>query len=384
MKSKKAYNKQHNICVKVVKKAKKEHFQDINLSEVTDNKKFWKTVSPLFGNKVKANHKINLIQKNVLSTMDEEIAKTFKKYFDEIVPKLNIIQNECYIRKTGNIEDPIKKASFMYRYHPSITNIKDIMKSKNIPSFSFQPVSIDKVKDIIKTLNTKKACPDGDIPVKLIKMNEDIFSRLIFQNFNQSLINGDFPHCLKQAEVIPVFKKEEKLDKSNYRPVSILPVISKIYERLMYDQMYKYFDQIFSKFQCGFRKGFSTQNCLLYMIENWKESLDQGGHYGALLTDLSKAFDCIMHDLLIAKLQAYGFDNDSLKFICNYLVDREQRVKINSSFSTWSKIEYGVPQGSILGPLLFNINTLDMLFEQKDVNLAAYAEIIHHTFLYKP
>ena len=199
-----------------------------------------------------------------------------------------------------------------------------MMKSKNIPSFSFQPVSIEEAKDIIKTLNTKKACPDGDIPVKLIKMNEDIFSRLIFQNFNQSLINGDFPHCLKQAEVIPVFKKEEKLDKSNYRPVSILPVISKIYERLMYDQMYKYFDQIFSKFQCGFRKGFSTQNCLLYMIENWKESLDQGGHYGALLTDLSKAFDCIMHDLLITKLQAYGFDNDSLNFICNYLVDREQ------------------------------------------------------------
>ena len=138
--------------------------------------------------------------------------------------------------------------------------------------------------------------------------------------------------------------------------------------------MCKSFDQIFSKFQRGFRKGFSTQNCLLYMTENWKESLDQGGHYGALLTDLSKAFDCIMHDLLIAKLQAYGFDNDSLNFICNYLVDREQRVKINSSFSTWSKIEYGVPQGSILGPLLFNINTLDMFFEQKDVNIAAYAD----------
>ena len=99
MKSKKAYNKQHNICVKAVKKAKKEHFQDINLSEVTDNKKFWKTVSPLFGNKVKANHKINLIQKNVLSTMDEEIAKTFKKYFDEIVPKLNIIQKQVLSTK---------------------------------------------------------------------------------------------------------------------------------------------------------------------------------------------------------------------------------------------------------------------------------------------
>ena len=85
------------------------------------------------------------------------------------------------------------------------------MKSKNIFSFSFQPVSIDKVKNIIKTLNIKKACPDGDLLVKLIKMNEDIFSRLIFQNFNQSLINGEFPHCLKQVEVIAVFKKRKNL-----------------------------------------------------------------------------------------------------------------------------------------------------------------------------
>ena len=111
---------------------------------------------------------------------------------------------------------------------------------------------------------------------------------------------------------------------------------------------------------------FSTQNCLLYMTENWKESLDQGGHYGALLTDLSKACDCIMYDVLIAKLQVHGFDNDSLTFICNYLLDREHGIKINSSFSTWSKIEYGVPQGFILGPLLFNVNTLYMFFEQKD------------------
>ena len=114
---------------------------------------------------------------------------------------------------------------------------------------NFEPVSIDKVKDIMKNVNTKKTCPDGDIPVNLIEMNEDIFLRPIFQNFNKFLINGDLPHCLKQAQVIPVFKKGEKLDKSSYRPVSILAIISKIYERLMYDQVYKYFDQIFSKFQ---------------------------------------------------------------------------------------------------------------------------------------
>ena len=174
-------------------------------------------------------------------------------------------------------------------------------------------------------------------------------------------------------EVIPVLKKEETLGKSNYRPVSILPAISKIYERLMYDQMYKYFDQIFSKLQCGFRKGFSTQICLLYMIENWRIFRSRWSLWCSANWSIKSIW---MHDLLIAKLQGYGFDNGSLNFICNCLVDREQRVKINSSFSTWSKIEYGVPQGSILGPLLFSINTLDMFFEQKDVNL-------HHIFVIK-
>ena len=97
-----------------------------------------------------------------------------------------------------------KKASFKYQNHPTITNIKGIIKSKIFP-LSFQAVSIDKVKDMIKTLNTEKVSPDGDIPVKLIKMNEDIFSRLIFENFNQSFVNAEFPHCLKQVEVICVF-----------------------------------------------------------------------------------------------------------------------------------------------------------------------------------
>ena len=101
----------------MIKKAKKEYFENINLSEITDNKKFWKTVCPLFDDKVKPNQKINQTEKIFLVTLDVEIAKTFKGYFDEIVPKPKIIQNECYIRKTGNIQDPVKKASFTYQYY---------------------------------------------------------------------------------------------------------------------------------------------------------------------------------------------------------------------------------------------------------------------------
>ena len=134
------------------------------------------------------------------------------------------------------------------------------------------------MKDIIKTLNTKKACPGGDIPVKLIKMNEDIFPRLIFQNFNQSLVNGEFADCLKPAKVIPIFRKEEKLNKSSYRPVRILPVISKIYERLVYDQMFNILIKPSLNFNAVFVKDLALQKCLLHMSKNWKESLDQGDH----------------------------------------------------------------------------------------------------------
>ena len=116
--------------------------------------------------------------------------------------------------------------------------------------------------------------------------------------------------------------------------------------------MYKYFNHILSKWQCGFRKGFRTQHCLLVMTEKWQKYLDKGGVSGAILTDLSKVFDCILHDLLIAKLAAYGFDNQSLRIMESFLSNRQQRTKTNNAFNCYSEIIYGVPQGSILGPLL--------------------------------
>jgi retron-type reverse transcriptase len=240
-----------------------------------------------------------------------------------------------------------------------------------------------KKKKYIQKIGAKKATGIDNMPPKILRMTCDILARPITNIVNHMLRNSTFPDQLKIARISPIYKKDDPLIKSNYRPVSILPVLSKVFERAICEQLETYFDSIFHPMLSAFRRGFSCQTTLIALTEQWRKALDRNHKAGAILMDLSKAFDSVLPELVIEKLKAYNLSGQAIKLVQSYLSERRQCVRVGSSTSSMAKVLKGVPQGSIVGPIIFNIFVNDIFHFTNQAALFNYADDNTLTFCHK-
>ena len=267
--------------------------------------------------------------------------------------------------------DPIEAIIRKYSVHPSVLNLNIAIRKS---TFNFKLCSLEDIQNEILNLKPNVSCPKGSLSSNLFKDNVDICSEFLLNIINYGITNATFDEEMKLADITPIFIKDESFSNENYRPVSCLPAGSKVFERILHKQISAYIEFYLSPYLCGHRNGYCAQYEIITMLEKWKTALDEKGYGGAILMDLSKAFDTLNHELLIAKLNAYGFSYDSLRLLYSYLSNRWQRTKINNTYSSWSEILLGVPQGSILGPLLFNIYLNDLFSINIESDLCNFAD----------
>ena len=235
---------------------------------------------------------------------------------------------------------------------------KNLQENKLI----FQTVDPIEISELLDNINNSKSAGFDNIPGCFLKDGSKIISTYISCIFNLSVLLGKFPNQCKIAKIRPIFKKGSKLEAINYRPISLLPLISKVFEKCIHKQLQAYVTKhnIIYKLQSGFRSDFSTDTCLSYLHNKILKGFDKGEYTGMILIDLQKAFDTIDHEILLKKLKYIGLANTAISWIESYLKNRITFVEIEGSMSSERDLKCGVPQGSILGPLLFLIYINDM------------------------
>ena len=265
------YKKQRNLVVRLNRETKLHYFNNLETSK--NSKPFWDKCRPYFSKKhAHGDSKIILIEKEEITTntneiveketllvTNDEIAKTFNKHFAETVEKLNTFE------WPSNNEDLTEET---LKNHRSIVKIKNkyLIKEK----FSFQPVSVKDVENVIKNVPSNKAS-GGDIPIQILKQSGFTY-QILTDCINDAINKGVFPDSLKIANITPVHKKDEPTDKKNYRPVSVLPLLSKVFERLLYDQLSDYSEKYLNTLFCGYRKAHSTQHAFFKLYKHDKKN----------------------------------------------------------------------------------------------------------------
>ena len=261
-------------------------------------------------------------------------------------------------------ERQVNEALLCHNDHPSVLKIKEVFPSLQV--FKFSETTSDMVLKHMKSLNVKKSCGYDEISPYFIKIAATGLAMPLSNLINYCFSNNVYPESFKLSETSPLYKAKDRFMKENYRPVSCPTVVSKVMEHQMSSQIAAHFKNIFHVKLSAFRNGISCEHVLINAVEDWKRALDQNKIVGSLFMDLSKAFDCLPHKLLISKLSAYGFSLDSCCLMASYLSGRKMRVKHYGFKSDWCQIIKGVPQGSVLGPTIYNIFVNDLLYDVGD------------------
>ena len=339
-----------NLLVTLIRQSKKNHFASFFKNNSNNIRETWKGIKNLINFRNNNSFLPTCISdKNSTITDPQKICNKFNLFFTSIA---------------GDLQKNI---------HSAHTDFRKYLKFPNLHSMFLFPTSINKISYLISKLSPSKASGPNSIPTTvLLLLNNDI-SAVFAKLFNLSFKTGTFPEILKLALVIPIFKKGSRLDCNNYRPISLLSNISKLIEKIMYSRLYSFLNayNCLYDLQFGFRAKYSTSHALVSITEKIREALDTGHFACGIFIDLQKAFDTVDHGILLEKLNYYGIRGTPNNWFKSYLCDRKQYVSIYGFNSPLKSIKYGVPQGSVLGPLLF-------LIYINDLHMSINHSTVHH------